>query len=164
LGLIANKILELGLKDNKFFCVLSPEHKKEFYNTWENLVREHYDLRTPKSIAFRDLVEGFRSAQNHGLLNLFQRDIVKQGSFNILQLTEEDLKHGLKFMEEVIKTRSKYPTEEMKETRFRIPLKTIVQIYELYKQGLSLRQIADKVNLSHPTVSRYLKEMGVESE
>jgi DNA-binding NarL/FixJ family response regulator len=43
-------------------------------------------------------------------------------------------------------------------------LKTIVQIYELYKQGLSLRQIADKVNLSHPTVSRYLKEMGVESE
>jgi DNA-binding transcriptional ArsR family regulator len=164
LGLIANKIVELGLKENRFFCTLSQEHKKELYNTWKNLITENYGSKIPKGISLRDLTEGFRSTQNYGLLNLFQRDVVKQGSYNILQLTEEDLKHGLKFMEEVIKSRSEYGTEEMKETKFRIPLKTIVQIYELYKQGLSLRQIADKVNLSHPTVSRYLKEMGVESE
>jgi len=164
LGLIANKIVELGLKENRFFCTLSQEHKKELYNTWKNLVIENYGPKIPKGISLRDLTEGFRSAQNHGLLNLFQRETVKQGSLNILQLTEEDLKHGLMFMEEVVKSRSEYETEEMKETRFRIPLKTIVQVYELYKQGLSLRDIADKLNIGKSTVSNYLRQMGVESE
>ncbi|MFH8119780.1 MAG: hypothetical protein QXS37_03180 [Candidatus Aenigmatarchaeota archaeon] len=162
-GLIANRILDLGLNENRFLCSLSSEHKREIYNTWYNLVHEYYEnSRMPKGIALRDLVEGFRSSQNYGLLNLFQREVKQVKGFNVLYLTEEDLNHGLEFMERVMETRSEYETETMRETRFRVPVRTIVQIYELHRQGLSAREISRRVGLSHTSVSRYLREMGVE--
>lgn len=159
LGLIAAKILESGLNENKFFCSLSSEHKRELLNSWKNLVQEKYDTRIPKGIALRDLIEGFRGTQNYGLLNFFQRNRVKQGSLTVLQLNEEDLKHGLEFMERCIENRSKYEVEEMKETRFRVPLSKIIKIYELDKKGLSIRKIAKETRLSAATVSKYLKQI-----
>jgi len=62
-GLIAERILSLGLNDNKFFCYLPDNLKKEVYNTWKNLVLNYYSNNVPKGIALRDLVEGFRASQ-----------------------------------------------------------------------------------------------------
>jgi hypothetical protein len=164
-GLIADRILSLGLNDNKFFCYLPDNMKKEVYNTWKNLVLNYYSNNVPKGIALRDLVEGFRASQNYGLLNFFQRNLVKKGSLNLLELTEEDMNHGLQFMESVIKVRSEYDVEQMKETKsgHRIPPKTIVEIYKLKQANpkLSSREIGKTIGVSHTLVSRILKEVGL---
>jgi hypothetical protein len=160
-GLIANKITNMGLNDGRFHCFIDNNLKRELFNTWFNLVNKYYtNTRIFLDISLRDLVDGFRACQNFGLLNFFQRDIVKDNNYNYLVLNESDLNHGLEFMEKVMRTRSSFNVDEMKETsKVRLNLRKLIQVYELSNQGLTVREISNRVGLSKSTVSYYLKQL-----
>lgn len=138
-------------------CYFTQDMKREIENSWCNLIGKYYESKNiPKGLSLRDLVDGFRCAQNTGLLNFFQRDVKD----NVLQLVEEDKEKGIGFMEEVMKSRSNYSDEEMKETGTAVRLSpaTIVQVFQLVSSGVSYRDVEEKLGVSISTISRIVKE------